>query len=176
MLGDKKVWTALYRGAWEKEVSLAGVSLARVCYVWMPTGLWGSKSGRTNRVQVLSVHVLAYMYVKSLFVWILKCGFVCVYLFCMCILCMSVCITHVLRESVILCNSVSKIECIYFCVHNGVCAFLCVHNCICAFLRRFSSWFCVCAGTSSRSLENGIINGYIMFYESPLKKKPPQIP
>lgn len=43
MLGDKKVWTALYRGAWEKEVSLAGVSLARVCYVWMPTGALGKQ-------------------------------------------------------------------------------------------------------------------------------------
>lgn len=44
------MWTALYRvrrggkGSWEREVSLAGVSLARVCYVWKPTGVWGKQN------------------------------------------------------------------------------------------------------------------------------------
>lgn len=68
MLGDKEMWTALYRGAWERKVSMTGEqSLAKsVC----PKGLWRSKSGRTIGVQVLSVYVLVYMCVKSLLVWI----------------------------------------------------------------------------------------------------------
>lgn len=65
MLGDKETWTALWGGGgWEREESMAGEQAL----------VFGAKSGKMNSVQVLSVHVLGYMCVRSLFVWILTCG------------------------------------------------------------------------------------------------------
>ena len=140
------MWTALYRGAWERKVSMTGEqSLAKsVC----PKGLWRSKSGRTIGVQVLSVYVLVYMCVKSLLVWI--CIGMCVPL--LYVYFMYVCIATWVNNfmwfyvhnwvHVFLCVN----SCVYFRVNNWVCAFLCVII-VYEFLQRFSSSFCVCVCT-----------------------------
>ena len=68
MLGDKETWTALSRGAWEREVTMAGEQALGMSAC--PKGSWGSKNGRMNNIHVLSVHGLVFMCGRSLFVWI----------------------------------------------------------------------------------------------------------